>query len=394
VVDVTVDRRSVAGVYVHLPFCDRICPYCDFAVVEFKQRRVRRYLAALALDIERASLPAQKIRSFFLGGGTPSAVEPSDVAELLAALFKKFEVAPDSIECTLEANPSRADRGRLRAYREAGVNRLSVGVQSFDERELHRLGRDHGARDARKYLAAARRAGYDNLNLDLIAGAPGQTLESFHRTLREARACEPDHVSVYALTIEPQTPYAAWHARDPSAFPDDDAVAELLELAHVELSRAGFRHYEISNFALPARECVHNLGYWRQADCVAFGMSSSGYDDGTRYRNHREFEAYCAALERGASPRAVSERLGAAARMGEAAMLALRMTDGIIDADFRRRFGIDAAAAFRAARQKFAAAGLLDVDKIGARLTDRGRLMANTVCAEFLTPELEIAATP
>jgi len=260
--------------------------------------------------------------------------------------------------------------------------------------ELHRLGRDHDARAAKDYIATARSAGHENLSLDLIAGAPGQSLESFDRSLRAALACAPDHVSVYGLTIEPGTPYAAWHARDSAAFPDDDAVAELLDRARAVLSQARYRHYEISNFARSGRECVHNLGYWRQGDCIAFGMSAAGYSDGTRYRNHRDFERYCAAIESEVSPRSESERLDRGARIGEAAMLALRTCEGIDDGDFRRRFGIDAAAAFRAARQKFAGTRLLEVDKIGVRLTDRGRLVANTICAEFLTPEMETVSSP
>jgi len=383
----------MSGCYVHLPFCDRICPYCDFAVVELRGRRVRRYLDALRAEIERSPHPIEPISTIYLGGGTPSVHAPDDLARLLATIFETFAVEAGSIECTLEANPSRLDDDRLRAARAAGITRLSVGVQSLDDRELKTLGREHDAEQARDFVRAARAAGHRNVNLDLIAGVPGQSAGSFARTLDAALALEPEHLSIYGLTIEAGTPYAAWQRRDPSAFPDDDAVGELLEIARERLNGAGLHQYEISNFARPGFACAHNLGYWRQFDCVAFGMSASGYERGMRYRNTRDFDRYCAAIESGESARDYVERLADGRRMGEAAMLALRTVDGIVDADFRARFGVDSVAAFRRARKKCSAAGLLEVDARGARLTDRGRLLANSVCAEFLEPEMEIATS-
>jgi len=376
-----------AGCYVHLPFCDRICPYCDFAVVEFATLKAARYIAALEREIASEPPPAAHVDTIYLGGGTPSALAAADVARVLASLHAKFSATPGSIECTLEANPAR-NVSDLDAWRAAGVTRLSVGVQSLDARELHRLGRTHTAAEALEFISAARAAGFDNVSADLIAGAPGQTLASFEGSLRSLAAADVDHVSIYGLTIEEGTPYAAWHAREPSAFPDDDAVADLLACADDVLAGAGYRHYEISNFARPGRECAHNIGYWRQDDCVAFGMSASGYRAGERFTNVRSYDEYCSAIESGRSARAVSERLDFPRRVGEAAMLALRTADGIDDDDFRRRFGIDAKAVFAAARKNCAAAGLLEIDRAGARLTPRGRLLANEVCAQFLEPSL------
>jgi oxygen-independent coproporphyrinogen-3 oxidase len=378
---------DIAGCYVHLPFCDRICPYCDFAVVKYDRSRARRYIAALLREISASPAPPHPIRTLFLGGGTPSALEAEQIAQVLDSLFETFAIARGDVECTLEANPTRS-AGDLAAWRAAGVTRLSIGMQSLDDDELHRLGRDHSAEQAVGFAHAARAQGFANISFDLIAGAPGQTTRTFARSVARAIECKPEHVSIYGLTIEAGTPYAMWHAREPSAFPDDDAVAEMLDLAEAELTRAGFRHYEISNFALPGRECVHNIGYWRQRDCVAFGMSAAGYHDGVRHRNAREFEQYCAAIEAGVSARVDVERLDFGRRVGEAAMLALRMDDGIEDDDFRRRFSIEPSVAFAGARNKCSAAGLLETDGRGARLTKRGRLLANEVCAEFLTPNL------
>jgi len=375
------------GVYVHIPFCDRICPYCDFAVVRTRELAVERYCAALHAEIERAAKPADGIATLYFGGGTPSALPAARIATLVGHLCTTFAIEPGTLEVTLEANPSRG-LSDLVHWREAGVNRLSVGVQSFDDAELHRLGRDHSAAQALTFLHAARAAGFENVSLDLIAGAPGQTRSSFEASLNAAVASPVTHISVYGLTIETGTPFASWFARSPLAFPDEELVADQLESADAILSNAGFSHYEISNFALPGYESAHNTGYWRQRDCLAFGMSAAGYESGLRYANQREFDSYCSAMETGGPVRAYEERLPIERRIGEAAMLALRTNEGIVDADFARRFGIDSAAVFRAARKKCSAAGLLEDDGTRARLTGRGRLLANSVCAEFLSPVL------
>lgn len=379
---------DIAGCYVHLPFCDRICPYCDFAVVEYKRARVERYMDALEREIERTPRPKGPVRTIFLGGGTPSALDATSLERLLKRLFERHAIERGSIECSLEANPSR-NVADLEAWRRAGVTRLSIGVQSFDDADLHRLGRDHSAAQAVAFFKAARQVSFPSVSIDLIAGAPGQTRASFAGTLDRTAALAPDHVSVYALTIEPSTPYALWHAREPAAFPDDDTVAEMLVEADRRLAASGFEHYEISNFARAGHRCEHNIGYWRQRDCIAYGMSAAGYEGGARYRNEREYDAYCSAIEAGCSARSEVEMLDFARRVGEAAMLALRTAEGIVDDDFRKRFDIEPAAAFEKARNKCSAAGLLEVDGNGARLTSRGRLLANDVCAEFLLPQID-----
>jgi oxygen-independent coproporphyrinogen-3 oxidase len=391
------------GCYVHLPFCDRICPYCDFAVVEYRQELAARYLRALITEIRRwresdarrANVAGAKsgtsIQTLYFGGGTPSALPVSQLAQLAHAIFESFGVAPGSIEFTLEANPSR-NIADLPAWRAMGVNRLSIGAQSFDDSRLRRLGRAHDAQQIREFAGAARAAGFDNLGLDLIAGAPGETMRSFERSLDEALQQQPSHLSVYALTIEEGTPYARWHARDSHAFPGDDEVASLLELADRRLTAAGMTHYEISNFARPGFESAHNWGYWRQRNCVAFGASAAGYCDGLRYANVRETVAYCQAIEAGKSAVSFRERLPRGARIGEAAMLALRTDTGIDYEDFEHRFGLDPRAAFACVIEKCKRDGLLEEHSHGARLTRSGRLLANTACARFLEPAGEASA--
>lgn len=373
------------GCYVHIPFCDRICPYCDFAVVRYDEPRLQRYLTALIQEI--VSCPREgPLQTLYLGGGTPSALALASLRVLLTTLFARFGTRADSIECTLEANPAR-NEGDLAAWRACGVNRLSVGVQSFDDGELHRLGRTHTSAQAVAFIEMARAAGFGNISLDLIAGVPGQEPGTFGKSLETALGLSVDHISVYGLTVEEGTPYARWRDRDPRAFPDDDVLGAMLELADAMLTQARYQHYEISNFAKPGFQSAHNGGYWRQRDCIAFGMSAAGYADGVRYRNVRGFEAYCASMERDASPKDEEENLDEAARLGEAAMLALRTSDGIEARDFEQRFGVDITDAFGPAARKCIAAGLLERDGRGMRLTARGRLLANSVCAEFLEPQ-------
>jgi oxygen-independent coproporphyrinogen-3 oxidase len=376
------------GCYVHLPFCHRICPYCDFAVVRYQGQPVSRYLRALHAEIDAA--PRTRIQTLYFGGGTPSALSSADLGCLVEAICKACGVAADSIECTLEANPSRGAQD-LPEYRGMGINRLSIGVQSFADDELHRLGRDHSGAEAAAYIRAARASGFTNVSIDLIAGVPGQDIASFERSMHQALELEPDHVSVYGLTIEPGTPYAIWQAREPQRFADDDAQAELLERAEDLLTAAGFEHYELSNYARPGFSSAHNLGYWRQRNCLAFGLSAAGYRDGVRFANLRHMDAYCDAIESGRTPRAVEERLSAGARLGEAAMLALRTSRGLGFSDFKRRFGVDPRAAFALAIEKSKAAGLLEEGPDAIRLSRRGRLLANTACALFLEPSLCVA---
>jgi len=381
------ERTNDAGLgcYVHLPFCDRICPYCDFAVVQYEERRIARYLAALQAEIDSSAPVSAPLQTLYFGGGTPSALSAGRIDAVVAAVRRRFQTPPDAFEVTLEANPAR-NIDDLARWRASGINRLSIGVQSLDDGELHRLGRTHTAAQAIAFYEAARAAGFANISMDFIAGVPGQRSQTFESSLQQALRCGVDHVSVYGLTIEAGTPYATWQRRDPSAFPDDDAVAGMLECAHDVLTQAGMLHYEISNFSRPGFESAHNSGYWRQRDCSAFGMSAAGYAGGVRYRNLRDFDAYCSAIESGNSPRADSESLSPSARLGEAAMLALRTDAGIDYDDFRRRFAVDARAVFATALNKCLAAGLLEGDVRGARLSRRGRLLCNSVCAEFLSP--------
>jgi oxygen-independent coproporphyrinogen III oxidase len=370
-----------AGVYVHLPFCPYICPYCDFAKWAWDDARAARYLDALRAEL--ASAPPVEARTLFFGGGTPSLYAPAVIGALVAEVRARFAL-PDDAEVTAEANPDPSLAARIPGLHAAGVNRLSIGVQSFDARELRVLGRRHTAADVTNAVRAAREAGFANLSIDLIFGVPGQTEESWAATLDAAVALETEHVSCYGLTIEEGTPYATWFARDPSAFPDDSREARLYALAMERLRTAGFEQYEISNWSKPGYRSQHNAIYWANEPYLGLGVGAATYLEGVRSTHTRDLDAYCAAALAGGPVPGESERLEGAARAGEAIMLALRTAEGVDAVRFRERYGFDVQERYRGVVGDLVAAGMLAADARGLRLTERGRFVANDVCGAFL----------
>ncbi len=373
---------SVAGVYVHLPFCPYVCPYCDFAKEAWDDARALRYLDALRAEL--AAAPAVRARTLFFGGGTPTTYGPELIAELIARVRERFALPADA-EISVEANPDPSLAGRLPGLKAAGANRLSIGVQSFEARELRALGRRHTAADVARTVAAARAAGFGNLSLDLMFGVPGQTEASWAASLDAALALEPEHVSCYGLTIEDGTPYATWFARSPEAFADDTLEAGLYALAIERLHAAGFEHYEISNWSKPGYACQHNRLYWANEPYLGLGVGAASYLDGVRSTHTRDLDAYCGAALAGRPIPGESERLEGAAQLGEAIMLALRTAEGVDTRRFRERYGVDVAQRYRNVVDEMVAAGMLAADSEHVRLTARGRFVANDVCAAFLS---------
>jgi oxygen-independent coproporphyrinogen III oxidase len=370
-----------AGVYVHLPFCPYICPYCDFAKWAWDDARAARYLAALRAEIVAA--PPVRAATLFFGGGTPTTYGPDVIASLVDDVRARFDL-PAGAEITAEANPDPSLVHRLAGLYAAGVNRLSIGVQSFDPRELRVLGRRHTADDVAAAMRAARAAGFRNVSVDLIFGAPGQTEESWSASLDAAIALHPEHISAYGLTIEEGTPYATWFARDPGAFADDTLEARLYALAIERLRAAGFEHYEISNWARPGYASRHNRLYWANASYLGLGVGAASYLGGERSTHTRELDVYCEAALAGRPIPGESERLEGAAQAGEAIMLALRTAEGVDLRAFRERYGIDVEERYRDVVERFAADGMLALDAGHVRLTERGRFVANDVCGAFL----------
>ncbi|MBV8368168.1 MAG: radical SAM family heme chaperone HemW [Candidatus Eremiobacteraeota bacterium] len=370
-----------AGVYAHLPFCPYICPYCDFAKWAWDDARAARYAEALRAEI--AAAPAVRARTLFFGGGTPTTYAPEIIASLIGAIRERFDL-PQDAEVTTEANPDPSLAARIPGLRAAGVNRLSIGVQSFDPHELRVLGRQHTASDVVNAVRAARAAGFDNVSLDLIFGVPGQSEESWAATLDAAVALGVEHVSCYGLTIEEGTPYAAWFARDPGAFAGESREARMYAIAIDRLRTAGFEQYEISNWAKPGFRSQHNALYWANEPYLGLGVGAASYLGGVRSTHTRELAVYCEAALAGHRIPGESERLEGDAQAGEAIMLALRTAEGVDLARFRERYGIDVGERYRSVVDELVAAGVLAADAAQLRLTERGRFVANDVCGAFL----------
>jgi oxygen-independent coproporphyrinogen-3 oxidase len=370
------------GVYVHLPFCPYICPYCDFAKWPLRATAAARYLDALYAELERE--PPAAAATMYLGGGTPNAYDAPAVTDLLARLRGRF---PGAREISIELNPELVRENDLERYRDAGITRVSIGVQSFDPGEIERLGRKHRPEQIAGVVAAARAAGMASISVDLIFAVPGQSVASWRRTLDAAIALNVDHVSAYGLTVEEGTPYAAWQARDPSAFAENDLEAELFATAIETLQGAGFEQYEISNFARPGHRCAHNLNYWANGEYVGLGVGAASYRGGVRSVHTRSLDEYLSAALAGFPIPSDAERLEGRKRVGEAVMLALRTAQGVGLSEFKERYGIDVMADYAPVVTRFARNGLLERVGDTVRLTQRGRFLANDVCGAFVTFE-------
>ena len=319
-----------AGLYVHVPFCLTRCGYCDFNAYAGLDHLASRYVRALLREAELAASAwsDEGFVSVFLGGGTPTTLEVADLKALLVRLRDRFEVAPDA-EVTIEANPDTVDRARLAGLLEAGYTRLSMGAQSFDPGVLEELERLHDPSSVRRAVRDARAAGFSNLSLDLIYGANGETLGSWERTLRETMDLAPEHVSAYALTIEPSTPLGRKVERRLVPAPDADLQADMFELACSLLADAGYQHYEVSNWAKPGFQCVHNLGYWERRPYLGLGAGAHSHRDGRRWWNVRPPEEYLETIEAGRLPIGGEERLEPPDAHLEEVFLRLRILEGV-----------------------------------------------------------------
>lgn len=338
----------MSGLYLHIPYCERKCVYCAFYSVETIDTK-ERFLRALVREIDmRADLLAddpeapREYESIFFGGGTPSILSPDELGEIVAALRRRFVITPDA-EFTMEANPGALTREWLTGYREAGVNRMSFGVQSFHDDELQFLSRIHTADQARASIASAREV-FDNVSLDLIFALPGQSVERWRSNLREAVALETVHVSAYSLIFEEGTPLNAMKLKGIVRPALEDDEAEMYEMTVRALAEHGFAQYEVSNYSLPGRECRHNLGYWERRSYVSFGPSAHSMQRSAsgdrRWANISNITAYLAAIDEGRMPIASSEVVSRETAMEEHVMLGLR-SSGVDRAEFRRLAGAD-----------------------------------------------------
>jgi oxygen-independent coproporphyrinogen-3 oxidase len=370
------------GVYVHIPFCSAICHYCNFNRGLLDPVLKAAYVDALVTHIHRAAEPLA-VDTIYFGGGTPSLLEPAEIARVLDACATSFQLEPGT-EVTMEANPETVDQARLSGFRATGVNRLSFGVQSFLDEELRRLGRLHGADRARTALRDARAAGFDNVSLDLMMWLPGQTVGQWLQSVDALIEVAPDHASLYLLELYPNAPLQELMARQQwSQTPDDDA-ADMYEAAMDRLGVAGLGQYEISNVARPGRESRHNLKYWHDSGWLAFGCGAHGSRDGRRWKHVADTRAYVDRVEAGADPTAEARMLDDESQLAEAMFMGLRLVEGVDLERFRVRFGQDVWSRYGDSLEPAVEAGLLVRDSNRIRLTRRGMLLANEVMQVFV----------
>jgi oxygen-independent coproporphyrinogen-3 oxidase len=373
----------VIGIYVHVPFCSAICNYCNFNRGLFDGDLKRRYVDAVERDIVRQgdAAPADTI---YFGGGTPSLLEPDEIARLVTACRDAFKIDLADAEVTLEMNPETATLDRLRGFRAAGINRLSMGVQSFRDEELRRLGRIHDAARAREVVRLAREAGFDNVSLDLMMWLPQQTVADWLTSVDALIAVNPDHASLYLLELYPNAPLKEDMARGGwSQAPDDDA-AEMYLQGLSRLDDAGYTQYEISNVCRPGRPSRHNLKYWRDGDWMAFGCGAHGTRHGRRWRNVAGTEEYIQRVRSNTDTAAETRVLTEQDRLEETLFTGLRLTEGLQLREIDARYNVDVWGRYGQDLLPFVQAGVLEHASSVLRLTREGMLLANEVCSVFV----------
>lgn len=376
--------------YVHIPYCRQKCPYCAFFSREHSDGDLTRYAGLLQQEMLLAAeitAPRHTLDSIYFGGGTPSLLEPHQIAALIHQAEHLFGLSAD-VEVTLEANPGTVDFPRLAGFRQAGVNRLSLGIQSFDDRMLKELGRIHTAQQAREAFAAARQAGFDNIGIDLIHALPGQTGDMWRAELQQAVQLAPEHLSVYGLTIEEDTPFSARYDNDSPLLPDEELAAEMFETADDTLKAQGYEHYEIANYARPGFRSRHNSGYWNRDGYLGLGAAAHSFlkdtGFGTRFSNATDLDEYATALDSGILPRRDTTPLTRTDALAEYLFLGLRMADGVLFSTFELEFGSSLTDVFGRELITLKEQGLLTADSSGIRLTRRGMLLSNQVFQRFL----------
>ncbi|MGB7217718.1 MAG: radical SAM family heme chaperone HemW [Vicinamibacterales bacterium] len=372
---------DLLGLYVHVPFCSAICNYCNFNRGLFDAALKARYVDALVAEIRRSERTAAD--TIYFGGGTPSLLEPEEVGRIIRALAETFDLAMDR-EVTLEANPESVTEARLAAFREAGVNRISFGVQSFRPAELVRLSRLHTAARARAAVAEARAAGFGNLSLDLMMWLPGQQVAEWLESVDQAIALGPDHLSLYLLELYPNAPLKDEMARAGLAQPPDEVAATMYLTAMERLDAAGYEQYEISNVARPGRVSRHNLKYWIDGEWLGFGCGAHSTRHGARWKNVSATEEYVGRMEARGSVAVDVRRLSTDERLGDALFTGLRLVDGVQLDTVGAKYGVDVWARFGENLEPFVEAGLLKRDGARLWLTRQGMLLAHEVMSVFV----------
>ena len=371
------------SLYLHIPFCRSKCGYCSFVSYAGREGDVPAYVDALAVEIRLTRRAGAAVRTVYFGGGTPNLLRAADVEKLLDVIGECYDV-DTAAEVTLEANPGTIDATYLEAFRAAGITRLSLGLQSLDDAELTFLGRRHTAAEARRSVEQTRRAGFDNLSLDFIYSLPRRRLSDWDAMLDDIVGLGADHLSLYGLTLEADTPLGAAVARGEVPAPDPDAAASEYEMASVKLEAAGYVQYEISNWARSGHESRHNRVYWQRGEYLGLGAAAHSFVDGQRIANAAGLDDYLAALSGGRLPEREVESIDGAAALSEAVILNLRLIEGVSLDDTGRYFSIDLQSRFAAEIAELSAFGLIEISGDRLRLTPKGRLLGNEVFIRFL----------
>lgn len=375
------------SVYIHVPFCLKKCGYCSFISYPYDPAGAGVYIEALLKEMslwrEELSGEEREVSTLYIGGGTPTCLRAGELAAVIEEVSRCFLPLP-GWEVTVEANPGTVDAEYLKTLRRAGVNRLSLGVQSFDDRLLKILGRAHSARCARQALYWAREAGFDNLSIDLIYGIPGQAHSTWRSTLKEAVGHRPEHLSVYGLELEEGTELAVRiESGEVEAAGEEDWVL-MYRTASLILKSAGYEHYEISNFARPKKYARHNVNCWRNLPYLGLGPAAHSYLRGRRFSNYPDIGKYAAAVAKGVFPVDKSEEITAEKEMAETMLLGLRLLKGVDLADFERRFGQRVEEVYGPALRRLRSAGLIEIEENRIFLTEKGILLSNVVFRELI----------
>lgn len=366
------------GLYLHIPFCSRKCEYCDFNSGPLDPTARQAYLRALTKEMTGSPWKGHTAKTVFFGGGTPSELTRAELGKLADTLRRTFGLKQEA-EWSIECNPDRVSPAFFVALLDMGFNRVSLGVQSFHDHHLQRLGRVHDSAEARAAYRWLREAGCDNVNLDLIFGLPGQTLKEWKADLYEALTLSPEHLSLYNLTIEPGTEFGNRNSRGDLQEIDEDLSAEMYELAMELTQAAGYRQYEISHYSRPGRQCAHNLIYWHNEPYLGFGVSAASFMEGVRWTNTGNLFEYARTAASGHVSRASEEKLAGREALGEEIMLRLHTDEGISLSALSTRYRFDVAALLARSLESLATHGLVTQEGDRVRLTQRGKLMANEV---------------
>ena len=385
----TISCKPCSALYLHIPFCLRKCPYCSFFSLAGKNHLQPLYVKAVSMQIRQTAANCDekscRLETIFFGGGTPTLLPAETLTRLLSECLDAFPVAPDKeLEISIEANPATVDKNDLAMLRRAGFNRLSIGVQSFTDRELALLGRPHTASDARQTLLDARRAGFTNINLDLMYGLPGQRIGDWGYNLERALALAPEHLSLYELTVEENTPLADQVRSGSLHLPAEEEVLGMLETTKTMVRQAGFTRYEISNYARSGFQCRHNINYWQNRPYFGLGPGAVTCLDHRRYTATKDIEQFAEHIAADKPIWEDEEHLTKEERFRETVVMGLRMTRGVSISGLRRRFGIDPVAYYGTTLDRLIKQGLLRHDNDHLRLSKQGLLLANTVMAELV----------